>query len=64
MFTASSAAPLDLASRKPKGRLVASPLMDQGQGNRSKGFRLKGGGPRWPGQSWGPAGLLLRAQEG
>ena len=62
MFTASSAAPLDLASREPKGRFVASLLVEQRQGNRNKGCHLEGGGPQW----WpapGPAGQLLRAQD-
>ena len=45
MFTASSAAPLDLASREPKGRFVASLLVEQRQGNRNKGCHLEGGGP-------------------
>ena len=46
-FTVSSAAPLDLASREPKGRFVVSLLVEQRQGNRSKGCHLEGGGPRW-----------------
>lgn len=62
MFTASSAAPLDLPRNQRVGHCL--PLMEQGQGNRSKGFRLKGGGPRWPGRSWGLLGCCSEPRKG